>query len=82
MSMRDELGITIDDNRAARERERQRYDLAKALFVRLMTENIVIADEEASTYRDIACQAVTAADEFLQQFYEPEPTTILPPYEG
>ena len=75
-----------EDRRTARERERRRWEVAKALFVRLMAEDIAAVgdDADSATYRDIACQAVTAADEFMQRFYEPESdvSVILPPYEG
>ena len=82
MSMQEIVQSELGDHtadRAARERERRRWEVAKALFVRLMAEDTAssgdgVGDDgllPVGTYHDIACQAVTAADEFLQRFYEP-----------
>lgn len=62
------------------ERERRRWEVAKALFVRLLTDDIVTHGDDgvdSATYHDTACQAVIAADEFLQRFYEPEPDVVI-----
>ena len=66
-----------EDSHFNRDRkERRRYEVAKAIYLKLLSENI----HSGMDYRGMANEAVTAADEFLLRLYQSE--TVLPTYQS
>ena len=67
--------VEQEDSHFFKERkERRRYEIAKAVFIQMFRQY----DSVEMSYTEMSNQAVTAADEFLMRYYQPE--TQLPVY--